>query len=82
VRSRTQKALHHFNAGMSHQQHGRLNEAKTAYQRAINADKSLAAAHNNSRFVCLRLEDYASAAKHLHELVKLEPQNAECRSLA
>jgi Flp pilus assembly protein TadD len=37
----------------------------------------LAAAHNNLGFVCLRLEDYAGAVMHFHEVGKLEPQNVE-----
>jgi hypothetical protein len=39
---------------MTHQQHGRLDEAKAAYLRAVKAGKSLAAAHNNLGVVCLR----------------------------
>ncbi len=73
MRSRAQEALCHFNAGMTHQQHGCLDGAKAAYLRAIKAGKSLATAHNNLGVVCLRLEEYASAAKHFHEEVELEP---------
>jgi Flp pilus assembly protein TadD len=77
IKSPTQQALRHFDAGIDHQQHGRLEEAKAAYQRAVKADKSLAAAHNNLAFVCMRMGDYVAAARQFQEVVKLEPHNVE-----
>jgi protein O-mannosyl-transferase len=71
------EALRHFDGGVDHQQHGRLEAAKAAYQRAVKADKSLAVGYNNPGFVCMRMGDYVAATKHFQEVMKLEPLNVE-----
>jgi hypothetical protein len=51
--SHKRKALRYCDEGLNHQQHGRVEEAKIAYQRAHKADKSLAAASNNLGFIIM-----------------------------
>ena len=51
--SHKREALRYFGEGLNHQEHGRFEEAKAAYQRALKADKSLASASNNLGFICM-----------------------------
>jgi hypothetical protein len=59
MKSTLHEALRHFDDGIDHQQYGRLEEAKAAYQRAIKADKSLAAAYNNRQSTMRRASQSA-----------------------
>lgn len=55
-----------YNLGVVTQDMGELDEALEYYERAVEADPTLAEAHYNAADVCRRLNQDARANRHLH----------------
>jgi len=64
-------------AGLGHHKEGRLEAAREHYQRAVELDSSLSAAHNNLGSVCTELGDFAGAEAHYRQALQVNPLMAD-----
>ena len=77
--AKTQTAYDWFQAGLGHENAGRLDEASTSYRRALKLDPGLGAGHTNLGTLAHRRGDVAEARASFAAALAVDPEQPEAR---
>jgi tetratricopeptide (TPR) repeat protein len=77
--AKSESAWAWFREGNELEAHGQLDEALIAYQKALEGDPALAAAHTNVGNLLFRRGERGEARAHYEEALKLDPEQPEAR---
>jgi Flp pilus assembly protein TadD len=79
LRVNTNHAQAHYGIGLLSRKGNRLDEARAAFERALELAPGDARAHGNLGYVCLALGDFASAEKHFREALRVNSNDPLAR---